>query len=425
MTVYICLTTGVELNEIATGRTNRNEWREATLGNVMSFANGRSSPKRSDDSLYPVYGSNGIIGKSNEVNSVGNTIVIGRVGSYCGSLHFSNEDCWVTDNAIRAKATGDNDSKFFFYLLQTLALNEWRTGSGQPLLNQTILSSIPIVIPPLADQQAIAHILGTLDDKIELNRRINETQEEMARVLFKSWFVDFDPVRAKIEGYWRRGESLPGLPAEHYDLFPDKLVSSELGDIPDGWRVSTVGNVIEIHDSKRIPLNSRQRAEKQGLYPYYGAAGIMDHVDDFLFDGVHVLIGEDGSVVDSDGYPVVQYIWGQFWVNNHAHVLKGRNDISDEHLYLLIRQVNITAFVTGAVQPKLSQRNLRAIPCVLPNRQVCRAFSDLVRPMFVSKRGNTDEADLLATQRDTLLRKLVSGNLIVNVSDELTLGATE
>ena len=96
-------------------------------------------------------------------------------------------------------------------------------------------------LPPLPEQRAIAHVLGTLDDKIELNRRMNETLEEMARALFKSWFVDFDPVRAKMEGRWRRGESLPGLPADLYDLFPDRLVPSELGEIPEGWEVKTLG----------------------------------------------------------------------------------------------------------------------------------------------------------------------------------------
>ena len=219
------------------------QWREVTLGELLTFANGRASPKRSDNSPHPVYGSNGIIGLSDETNSSANVIVIGRVGSYCGSLHFSDCPCWVTDNAIRANPVGDADSKFVYYLLHTLNLNSWRTGSGQPLLNQSILSSIPTSVPPLPEQRAIAHVLGTLDDKIELNRRMNETLEEMARALFKSWFVDFEPVRAKMEGRWRPGESLPGLPAEHYDLFPDRLVPSELGEIPEGWAVKELGEV--------------------------------------------------------------------------------------------------------------------------------------------------------------------------------------
>ena len=174
------------------------EWREAPLGDLLSFANGKSSPRRSNSLLHPVYGSNGIIGFSNEANAEKNTIIVGRVGSYCGSLYYSDRDCWVTDNAIRANAIDGHKARFLFFLLQTLRLNDRRAGSGQPLLNQTILSSIPVTVPPLPEQRAIAHILGTLDDKIELNRRMNETLEAMARALFKSWFVDFDPVRAKM-----------------------------------------------------------------------------------------------------------------------------------------------------------------------------------------------------------------------------------
>ena len=161
---------------------------------------------------YPVYGSNGVIGHAAETNADASSIVIGRVGSYCGSLQFSKQRCWVTDNAIRATALDDNDSRFLFYLLTTLSLNNWRAGSGQPLLNQVILSRIPAVAPLPNEQRAIAHILGTLDDKIELNRRMNETLETMARALFKSWFVDFDPVRAKAEG---RDPGLPQLLAEN------------------------------------------------------------------------------------------------------------------------------------------------------------------------------------------------------------------
>ena len=176
------------------------EWTQTSLSMVLSFSNGRSSPTRADGLPYPVYGSNGIIGLSGEANADANTIVIGRVGSYCGSLYFSKQKCWVTDNAIRASATGNNDAKFLFYLLETLNLNHWRAGSGQPLLNQTILGSIPTAVPEPEEQRAIASLLGALDDKIDLNRRMNEKLEAMARLLFKDWFVDFGPTRAKAEG---------------------------------------------------------------------------------------------------------------------------------------------------------------------------------------------------------------------------------
>src|SRR5690606_24540801 len=133
------------------------EWMETNLGNVLSFANGSSSPERADGLPFPVYGSNGDIGSENESNAEPGVIIIGRVGSYCGSIYQSNKKCWVTDNAIRAVAKGDHDPRFLFYLLGTLALNNWRAGSGQPLLNQEILSRIPASVPPPTEQRAIAH----------------------------------------------------------------------------------------------------------------------------------------------------------------------------------------------------------------------------------------------------------------------------
>ena len=279
------------------------------------------------------------------------------------------------------------------------------TGSTFPNVSATQLAAIPFPSIDITEQRAIAHILGTLDDKIELNRQINQTLEEMAHAIYKDWFVDFGPTRAKLEG------QEPYLPPELWDLFPERLVDWELGEIPEGWKVGKLQDVVTILDHLRIPLNSRQRAQRKGIYRYYGAAGILDYVDDFLFDGVHVLAGEDGSVVDRNGHPVTQYIWGQFWVNNHAHVLKGKMGYSDEHIYLLMQTQEIGAFVTGAVQPKLNQNNLKSIPIVVPSTYLLEAFRKAIQPMFGAIRSNSDETSMLTTQRDTLLPKLISGEL--------------
>ena len=149
-----------------------------------------------------------------------------------GKSAISPEPC-VTNQQINSIIVDSHCEPLFVYYNLSNRKPEIRasaSGSAQPILNKSSFGQLPITIPPLPEQRAIAHVLGTLDDKIELNRRMNETLEEMARALFKSWFVDFDPVRAKMEGRWRRGESLPGLPADHYDLFPDRLVPSELGE---------------------------------------------------------------------------------------------------------------------------------------------------------------------------------------------------
>jgi type I restriction enzyme S subunit len=286
---------------------------------------------------------------------------------------------------------------------------------GVPSIAQpvTYLRSIEIPLPPLPEQHAIAHILGTLDDKIELNRKQNETLEAMARALFKAWFVDFEPVRAKIEGRWQRGQSLPGLPAHLYDLFPDRLVESELGEIPEGWEISTVGEHMVNFDAKRVPLSGAERAKRQGPYPYHGAAGVVDYVNDYLFDGIYLLVGEDGSVVQESGLAVTQYVWGKMWVNNHAHVLQGKGTVSTEQLYLHFQFEPVAAYVTGAVQPKLSQGRMNKMPFVFAGEHVCRAFAELVRPWFAKRRSSSDANKTLAALRDTLLPKLISGELRV------------
>ena len=401
------------VQEKRTTETARSEWRNLTLGEVMTLQRGFDLPKpKRVLGPYPVIASTGQVGTHHAAAVNGPGVVIGRSGSLGGG-QFVRSDFWPLNTTLWVKDFQGNDRRFCYYFLKSLDLSLFNAGSGVPTLNRNHIHPLPVKIPSVITQRAIAHVLGTLDDKIELTQRMNETLEEMARALFKSWFVDFDPVRAKMEGRWQRGESLPGLPAEHYDLFPDRLVDSELGEVPEGWGVKGLGDVIEFHDSRRVPLNSRQRANRQGPYPYYGAAGIIDYVDDFLFDGVYVLTGEDGSVSDTDGHPIVQYIWGQFWANNHAHVLKGRNGISEEHLYLLLRQVSIIAVVTGAVQPKLSQRNLKAVPVVFAGKSVCGAFSGLIGPLFERIRDNADESKLLTAQRDALLPGLVSGEVRV------------
>ncbi|HRT97416.1 MAG TPA: restriction endonuclease subunit S, partial [Planctomycetota bacterium] len=140
------------------------------------------------------------------------------------------------------------DTEFAYYLthweeVRSYAVGQMTGTSGRQRVPTDALNHLTVPVPPLSEQRAIAHILGTLDDKIELNRRMSETLEAIARALFKSWFVDFDPVRAKMEGRWRRGQSLPGLPAHLYDLFPDRLVDSELGEIPEGWEVRSLDEI--------------------------------------------------------------------------------------------------------------------------------------------------------------------------------------
>jgi type I restriction enzyme S subunit len=137
----------------------------------------------------------------------------------------------------------------------------------------------------------------------------------------------------------------------------------------------------------------------------------MDTVDNYLFDGVYLLTGEDGSVADTNGYPIMQYVWGKFWVNNHAHILQGKDGVATEHVMLAMQRTNITPYITGAVQAKLSQTNMWRINFLKPTREVSEHFAALIDPLFVRFRHNAEQAQTLATLRDTLLPRLISGQL--------------
>ena len=280
------------------------------------------------------------------------------------------------------------------------------TGIGAGKLDTKRMQSLTMLLPSLDEQDEIVTVAKALDDRITLLRETNATLEAIAQALFKSWFVDFDPVRAKMEG--RTPEGMDEATAA---LFPDGFETSELGVVPRGWMYCSLKEVCSIFDSKRVPLSGAERAKRRGPYPYYGAAALMDYVDEYLFDGIYLLTGEDGSVADEQGFPITQYVWGKFWVNNHAHILQGKAGFSTEHLALALRRVNIQPYITGAVQAKLSQSNMWRINVLHPGQGIAEAFGALIAPLYEAVRANVDQAQTLSSLRDTLLPRMISGQL--------------
>lgn len=193
------------------------------------------------------------------------------------------------------------------------------------------------------------------------------------------------------------------------------MIDSELGEIPEGWKATKIGNLMENYDRYRIPLSKLERQKRQGEYPYYGAASKMDTVNDFIFNGVYLLLGEDGTVVDEKGYPVLQYVHGKFWVNNHAHVLQGKKElnITTEWLKLWFSHQKVNSIITGAVQPKISQKNLNNMDSVLADKKILISFNDTVKFIFSKILTYETENSSLVELRDTLLPKLLSGEIEV------------
>ena len=169
---------------------------------------------------------------------------------------------------------------------------------------------------------------------------------------------------------------------------------------------TTVDNIISLFDSMRKPMSSLERADMERLFPYYGAASLMDYVDDFIFDGIYGLIGEDGTVIDDNGYPTMQYVWGKFWVNNHAHIFQGKNGFSTELVYLLLKHTVVRNAVTGAVQLKINQENLRNLPIIVPSVEELPNLDAYIQKIFLSIRENCDEIEHLSKLKDIMLAKM-------------------
>ena len=290
-----------------------------------------------------------------------------------------NQSCY----GIRAKE--GIDSIFLYYLIKNSVrkLKAITHGSVFDTITRDTFANIEVAIPDIKTQHRIAKMLADIDDKVENNQRINNNLEQQAKALYKDWFFNFSPF-------------------------------SSDGNLPDDWRLGTVGDIIQLHDSKRVPLSGAERDKMAKVYPYYGATSLMDYVDNYLFDGIYILLGEDGTVVDSLGFPILQYVYGQFWVNNHAHIITGKEGFSVEELYLFFSLTNIKSIVTGAVQQKVSQQNLKKVPAIIPSKEALGAFDEITQPIFAQIRNLRDENANLSQLRDTLLPKLMSGELDVS-----------
>ncbi len=344
------------------------------LESEIELAYGKGLPQRSRiPGRFPVFGSNGQVDTHEEALIKGPGIIVGRKGSV-GEIVWSDRDFWPIDTTYYVKLKNqDDDLRYWYYQLKTLGLNRLNSHSAIPGLNRDRAYSQKIIRRSSSDQKKIAYILGNLDEKIGLNRKMNETLEEMGQALFKHYFIDNPEA--------------------------------------EEWPKGKLGDIITNFDSKRIPLSKQERQLRKGKYRYFGATSVMDHVDDFIFDGNFLLLAEDGSVVHEDGTPFLQYVWGQFWVNNHAHILQARKPFSVEYLYLLMSLSNVRPLVSGAVQLKINQRAMNSYPVVVPSDNLLEKFNVTIQPMFDNFRKNEEEMQTLITLRDSLLPRLISGRI--------------
>ena len=385
---------------------------EVSLGEIADFRNGKaiSPEKYTPAGKHPVFGSNGQIACSDEVLYPEPAIAIGRVGAYCGCVHFIPRASWVTDNAIVALPKDGNDIRYLFYLLGSLELQRTSIGSAQPLMTQGGLKVVRTKAPPLAEQKAIAAVLGALDDKIELNRQMNATLEAMARALFQSWFVDFDPVRAKLDG--RQAVDLdPATSA----LFPENLEDSPLGNIPKGWKAGTLAEGFNL-TMGQSPPGYTYNEEGNGLPFYQGRTDFG-----FRFPTRRIYCTAPTRYAKPcDTLVSVRAPVGDINMANEDCSI-GRGVAAIRHMtgatsFTYYSMANLAADFArfeaeGTVFGSINKDSFEKLRFVIPPDEVVAAYEEKVSPLDNEIRIHEDQARTLAAIRDIILPKLLNGEL--------------
>jgi type I restriction enzyme S subunit len=363
-----------ELGKVVTGTTPSSKNPE-DFGHDIMFVT-PSDYKSYNNYLQKTVRYLSIVGKNKLKNRVlpKGSVMVTCIGSDMGKVALNPEEA-ITNQQVNSIIPNNTINNIFLYYKLKDEYDTLRMYGGEgtavPIVNKSTFENIELLIPSLPEQERIAEVLSSLDDKIDLLHRQNKTLEQMAETLFRQWFVE-------------------------------EAVSIHFGKL---------GNIIDFFDNKRVPLSSTERDKlKVGkLYPYYGAATIMDYINSYIFDDDYLLLGEDGTVQDENGYPILQRAIGKCWINNHAHVIKGKSGYSNNFLEILLKHTNISHIVTGAVQPKINQANLKELEIPNPSVEKVKKFSLIIDPLFKKKHFNLDQIKQLETLRDILLPKLISG----------------
>lgn len=414
-------------------------WVRTTLGDVLPLTYGKALTRgnRSLDGEYPVYGSSGVVGHHNVPLTKGPAIVIGRKGSV-GEVHYSPMPCWAIDTAYYVEATASLNLPYFTYLLKSLNLAQLDRSTAIPGLSRDDYNVVEVPIAPVQEQQRIvaaieeqftrldAAVAGLKRTQANLKRyraavlaaacsgRLVPTEAELARQEGR----DYEPAdqllqRSLLE---RHERGLNSRASKKSVRASSDQAEYENSVLPEGWTRAPLESLVMNHDGRRIPVKSSDRAKRQGAYPYYGASGVIDSIDDYLFDGSYLLVAEDGANLLSRTTPIAFEASGKFWVNNHAHVLEPLSGIELHYLASYLNGSNLQFFITGSAQPKLTQAALNRIQVPLPPElEQTRIVNELERQLSVVadfERSIIHTLTRAERLRQSILRRAFEGTLI-------------
>ena len=351
------------------------------LGDILNFRRGYDLPKtQMIDGEVPVAGSNGIIGYHNIATPIEPCITIGRSGNV--GTPYIYDRCWAHNTVLYIDDFKGNDPLYLYYLLKTVPLSSYSGGSAVPTLNRNHIHPIEVkFISSLKEQKRISYLLSVFDNKIEVNKRINDNLEQQTQALFKSWFVDFEPFK------------------------DSDFVESELGLIPDGWRCGLLSELLAIKYGKD------HKNLSDGDIPVYGSGGIMRYVDTILYEGEAVLIPRKGSLNN------VMYVNEAFWTVDTMFYSTAKESNSGIYSYLFLTNKDLASMNAGSAVPSMTTDILNNLQLIIPPKEVLKSFNTLCFILFKRMKQNIIENMNLGNQRDSLLPKLMSGELKINDLD--------
>lgn len=408
----------------------QSNWKVTTVGEFCPFIYGKNLPaSKRNPGKIKVYGSNGVVGLHNEplINEPG--IIIGRKGTV-GTVHYSNGPFWAIDTTFYVTASSRRDLKFTFYVLKSLGLEKMNSDSAVPGLNRDTAHACKLNIPPLPVQKKISFVLSSLDNKIEVLKEMNDTLEAIAQTIFKSWFVDFDPVHAKA-----KGQIPEGVDTEIAALFSDSFDESILGKVPKGWKISALGDWISVLETGKrpkggvgeikngVPSIGAESIIRVGQFNYtktkYVSHDFYEKMRSGKLQSYDVLLYKDGGKpgvflprvsMFGEGFP-----FNECGINEHVFRIRINEPFNQTFLYFWlwsdISMHELKHRGGKAAIPGINQSDVRELKILVPTKKILDNFNILALPLFTKILKNAQQIKILESLRDALLPRLISGQL--------------
>jgi type I restriction enzyme S subunit len=425
------------------------DWQESTLGDVLELKRGYDLAQRERvKGEIPLISSAGFSDFHNQAKVKAPGVVTGRYGTI-GNVFYSEKDFWPLNTTLYVRDFKGNDAKFIYYFLKTIDYHQYSDKAAVPGVNRNHLHLAKVSIPEnINEQKAIAYILGSLDDKIELNRQMNATLEEMAQALFKSWFVDFDPVidnalaagnaipdelEAKAAARQALGDARKPLPEDIHSLFPNAFVfTEEMGWIPEGWGIRSLESLITLIGGG-TPKTSIE-AYWNGDIPWFSVVDAPNPSDVFVIETEkHITrlgVEKSSTKILPIGTTIISargtvgkcaMVATPMAMNQSCYGIRGIDGISDTFVYyaIYLQVTDLQQKSHGSIFSTITRDTFKSIQMPFSNAPLTVAFDQIVKPYFDKILANSIQAKALTNLRDALLPKLLSGELRILEAAEL------